>query len=62
VVVRQWQKRLLRLTNNEFENDVAFDCLFEKTPHLEVKTQPTMLRPNESIDIPIIFTAREVKQ
>jgi hydrocephalus-inducing protein len=53
---------ILRLTNNEMENDVAFDCLFEKLPHLEVQTQPTMLRPTESIDIPIIFTAREVQQ
>ena len=53
---------MLRLTNNEFENDVAFDCVFEKTPYLEVKSQPTMLRPNESIDIPIIFTARDVRK
>merc|ERR1711871_1495544 len=27
----------------------------------EVQTQPTMLRPTESIDIPIVFTARDVK-
>ena len=53
---------ILRLTNNEMENDVAFDCLFEKMPHLEVQTQPTMLRPTESIDIPIVFTARDTHQ
>ena len=52
---------VLRITNNEFNKDVSFDCLFQKLPFLEVKAEPTVLKPNESVDVPIIFTPREVK-
>ena len=47
---------------NEFNKDVSFDCLFQKMPHLEVKAEPTVLKPNESVDVPIVFTPREVKK
>ena len=55
------EQAILRITNNEFNKDVSFDCLFQKLPFLEVKAEPTVLKPNESVDVPIIFTPREVK-
>ena len=40
----------------------SFDCLFQKLPFLEVKAEPTVLKPNEAVDVPIIFTPRDVQQ
>jgi hydrocephalus-inducing protein len=53
---------VLRITNNEFDKDVSFDCLFQKLPFLEVKAEPTVLKPNQAVDVPIIFTPRDVQK
>eukprot|EP00753_Platysulcus_tardus_P018896 PLAT7033.13.p2 GENE.PLAT7033.13~~PLAT7033.13.p2 ORF type:complete len:1497 (-),score=833.67 PLAT7033.13:92-4582(-) len=51
----------LRITNNEAGSDVAFDCLFSRKPHLEVRARPTMLRPNEAAEVDILFMPREYR-
>ena len=55
------ERAMLRITNNEFDKDVSFDCLFQKLPHLDVGAEPTVLRPNQAVDVPIIFSPREVR-
>jgi hypothetical protein len=58
----QVQEAILRVTNQEVENDVSFDCMIEKTSTLEVKCAPTVLPPDHTVEVPILFTARENKQ
>ena len=55
------ERAVLRITNNEFDKDVSFDCLFQKLPYLEVKAEPTVLKPNQAVDVPILFTPRDVR-
>jgi hydrocephalus-inducing protein len=55
------ERAILRIANNEIENDIAFDCLFERKPWMDVQCEPTILRPNESVDVPILFTPRELR-
>lgn len=49
----------LTVTNMDPEAGIDFDCLFEKKPHLHVDCHPTTLGPRESINIPIVFIARQ---
>ncbi|GMF21897.1 unnamed protein product [Phytophthora lilii] len=48
----------LTVFNMDPESGVDLDCVFEKKPHLRVDCPPTVLGPRETINIPIIFTAR----
>jgi len=59
---RHAKRTVLHITNNEPEHDVSLDCLFERTPVLDVTCHPTVLRPHESLDIPVVFTPRAVQQ
>eukprot|EP00940_MAST-03C_sp_MAST-3C-sp2_P002754 g2754.t1 len=51
----------LRVTNNEIDRDVTLDCLFERKSHLEVKSDPVVLAPNESVDVPFVFTPQRAR-
>jgi hydrocephalus-inducing protein len=33
----------------------SVDCLFKTTPHIEVHASPTVLKPGDMIQIPILF-------
>ena len=56
------ERAVLRVSNNEAESDVAFDCVFEKKSYLDVQCGPTVLQPGQSIDVPVTFTARAVQE
>uniref|UniRef100_K3W9Q9 MSP domain-containing protein n=1 Tax=Globisporangium ultimum (strain ATCC 200006 / CBS 805.95 / DAOM BR144) TaxID=431595 RepID=K3W9Q9_GLOUD len=49
----------LNIFNMDPEIGIDLDCLFEKKPHLRVECPPTVLGPRESVNIPIVFTARQ---
>ncbi|EGZ27382.1 hypothetical protein PHYSODRAFT_470288 [Phytophthora sojae] len=49
----------LTVFNMDPESGIDLDCLFEKKPHLRVECPPTVLGPRETINIPIVFTARQ---
>jgi hydrocephalus-inducing protein len=49
---------LLRITNNEREDDISLECLFEKKPHLEVGFDAMVLRPGQSVEVPVLFMPR----
>ncbi len=51
---------VLRVTNNEIDQDVSFECLFSNKKFLDVLSSPTVLKPGEYTDIPITYTPREV--
>merc|ERR1711981_1504823 len=53
---------ILTISNNEMDADVSIDCLFEKLPYLEVRCEPAILRPGASVDVPIRFTPREIRE
>jgi hypothetical protein len=57
----QVHEAILRITNQELENDVSLDCLLEKSNSLDVKCSPTVLPPEHTIEVPILFMPREVK-
>lgn len=46
----------LRISNNEMDADITIDCPFEKTHHLNVEFEATVLRPHSAIDVPITFS------
>ncbi|KAL4085786.1 hypothetical protein PRIC1_014796 [Phytophthora ramorum] len=48
----------LTVFNMDPESGIDLDCLFEKKPHLRVDCPPTVLGPRETVNIPIVFTAR----
>ncbi|KAG3249966.1 Hydrocephalus-inducing [Phytophthora idaei] len=48
----------LTVFNMDAESGIDLDCLFEKKPHLRVDCPPTVLGPRETVNIPIVFTAR----
>ena len=52
---------LLRIVNNDLDEDISFDCLFDKKPHLDVPCAATVLRPGEATEVPVVFTPREVR-
>ena len=52
---------VLRIANNEAEHDVQFECSFARKPHMEVTCPPTVLRPGEGVDVPIVFQPREAR-
>ncbi len=49
---------MLRITNNEREDDVSLECLFEKKAHLEVGFDAMVLRPGQSVAVPLLFMPR----
>src|SRR5690606_14501316 len=49
------QQKTLRIQNND-TNEMTLDCLYKNTSHLEVQMSPTVLKPGETIKVPIIFT------
>ncbi|KAE9352056.1 Hydrocephalus-inducing protein [Phytophthora rubi] len=49
----------LTVFNMDPESGIDLDCLFEKKPYLRVDCPPTVLGPRETINIPIVFTARQ---
>ncbi|TMW60398.1 hypothetical protein Poli38472_000440 [Pythium oligandrum] len=49
----------LTIFNMDAESSVDLDCLFEKKPHLRVMCPPTVLGPRESLQVLIVFTARQ---
>eukprot|EP00750_Incisomonas_marina_P001420 INCI1119.3.p1 GENE.INCI1119.3~~INCI1119.3.p1 ORF type:complete len:1768 (+),score=268.85 INCI1119.3:361-5304(+) len=59
---RHSKQTVLRITNNEPHSDVSLECLFERTPVLDVSCDPTVLRPHQSLEVPMIFTPRAVQQ
>jgi hydrocephalus-inducing protein len=51
---------LLKVTNND-DSAMSIDCLFEKTDYLNVKLPPgQVLLKQATLDIPIIFTPRQI--
>lgn len=52
------ESTVLRVTNNDLEQDIGFECLFEKKPYLDVQAAPTVLRPGEAVEIPVVFAPR----
>ncbi|ETO64005.1 hypothetical protein F444_18403 [Phytophthora nicotianae P1976] len=48
----------LTVFNMDLESGIDLDCLFEKKPHLRVDCPPTVLGPRETVNVPIVFTAR----
>lgn len=50
---------ILRVTNQDGESDFSIDCLHEKTSFLRVDFHPKVLSPGETIEVPIVFTARQ---
>ncbi|KAG6972410.1 hypothetical protein JG687_00001491 [Phytophthora cactorum] len=48
----------LTVFNMDAESGIDLDCLFEKKPHLRVDCPPTVLGPQETVNITIVFTAR----
>jgi len=58
----QPETAVLRVTNHEVDTELSLDCMFEKKAHLQVNCAPTVLGPNEAMEIPFVFTARELKQ
>jgi hydrocephalus-inducing protein len=50
--------RLIRITNRESDRDVSLQCTFERRPHLDVGLDAAVLRPGDTIDVPVIFTPR----
>lgn len=53
---------ILRVANNDLDEDISFDCLFEKKPHLEVQCAATVLRPGEAVEVPVVFAPRDVRR
>jgi hydrocephalus-inducing protein len=51
--------RILQLTNRETERDVSLQCLFPRSPHLDVGCDAAVLRPGTSMDVPLIFYPHE---
>uniref|UniRef100_A0A8C3KHX2 HYDIN axonemal central pair apparatus protein n=1 Tax=Calidris pygmaea TaxID=425635 RepID=A0A8C3KHX2_9CHAR len=51
--------QILTITNMA-EKDVSLNCLFASTVHLEVDFQGYVLRPGETVEVPITFYPREV--
>ena len=51
----------LRITNREMSKNVTLDCLFERRPHLQVQFNPVILKPQESVDVPIMFSPSEAR-
>jgi hypothetical protein len=49
----------LTVFNMDPESGIDLDCLFEKKPHLRVDCPPTVLGPRETVNIPLVFTARQ---
>jgi len=56
------EERVLTISNQETDNPVAVDCLFEKTEVLDINCEPTVLQPGESMQVPLRFTPRELKE
>ena len=52
---------ILRISNNDMDEDIAIDCLYEKTQHLAVDFKPTVLRPNDAVEVPLRFMPRDMK-
>ena len=52
---------VLRLTNHDPSNNISIECGFQKTRVLWVECPPTVLEPGASIDVPIHFAPRDVK-
>ena len=38
---------------------MTFECLYDSTPHLDVKASPTVLAPGRSETVPVLFYPRE---
>ncbi|XP_048648423.1 hydrocephalus-inducing protein homolog isoform X1 [Marmota marmota marmota] len=51
-------KQILVVTNRE-ETSMSIDCLYTNTPHLEVNFRVDVVKPGNSLEIPIIFYPRE---
>lgn len=54
------ETRILRITNNEADDDVSFDCLFEKKSHLDIDCPARVLKPGETADVPVSFMPRSM--
>jgi hypothetical protein len=57
-VTPQAETQVLRITNNERDDDISIECLFEKKPHLEVAFDAMVLRPGQAVDVPVHFLPR----
>jgi hydrocephalus-inducing protein len=53
---------VLSITNNEMDADVTLDAMFAPKPHLSVGFETTVLRPRETINVPIVFTPKEERR
>jgi hydrocephalus-inducing protein len=58
----QSEECMLTIVNQELDEDVSLDCLWEKNSFLDVQCPPTVMPPDSTLQIPIVFTAREHKK
>jgi hydrocephalus-inducing protein len=55
------EEATLRLVNHDPTSTISVECVFQKTRALWVDCPPTVLEPGCSLDVPICFAPRDVK-
>ena len=55
------EEAILRVTNHDPVANISIECSFQKTRALWVDCPPTMLAPGVTLEVPICFAPREVK-
>ena len=55
------EEQILRLVNHDPTNNINVECQFQKTRALSADCPPTVLEPGASLDVPIRFAPRDVK-
>jgi len=56
------EETVLHIVNHDPKSNIAIECTFQKTRALWAECPPTVIAPGATLDVPIRFAPREVKE